>query len=218
MKTAALVVISVVLLTAVLIGVQVWLAPAPEAVSQVSAPAPAPASPAEPGQQDMFGSVPVGEPVISDAAETEPELPPVEPVPEPEAWTPDPQAVEALRQSRLHGDPRTPPIARRETEREMPTEEELADPELYLQYEARQQQKVYASFVEASKKKISDLEAIIERGKQGGVSPEQLAEGEEKLRRLKEMREQLLAENPELVAEDANGTQAADGAGEQDAP
>ena len=203
MRQFVLVAVAVISVAAVLVAVRVWREPVDEPVAD----APEDARPAEavvPAPTgDMFGSVPVSETGGNEEEAPEPELPPLEQVQveEPEPWTPDPQAVESLRQSRLHGDPRTPPIARRETEREMPTEEELADPELYLQYEARQQQKVYASFVQASEKKIADLEAMIERGKQEGVTPEQLAEGEEKLRRLQEMRDQLLAENPELAVE-----------------
>lgn len=207
MKQTLLVVAAVVLLAAVMVGLRLWSEPEQTNDAAVTAAPPAVESP--PVAQEMFGSVPVDDEVISDSEEPEPPLPPPSLPPEPEAWKPDPQAVEALRQSRLHGDPRTPPIARPETTRELPTEEELADPDLYLEYEARQQQQVYASFLDASKKKISDLEAIIERGKQGGVSPEQLAEGEEKLRRLKQMREQLLAEHPDLAAQEQAGSDAA---------
>lgn len=207
MKQVLLGLAAVVVLAAVLVGIQVMTQPAPVV------PAMEPIETVQQGQSTpMFGAVPAEE---ADADLMEEELAMPQPgleesVPAEEAWQPDPDAVEALRQSRLHGDPRAPPIARSEFEREMPTEEELADPDLYLEYEARQEQKVYASFVEASKKKIADLEAIIERGRQGGVSPEQLAEGEEKLRRLKEMREQVLTEHPELAE-----AESADDGGEQ---
>lgn len=209
MKQALLVVVAVIGLAALMIAARLWMTPdlTPEVSIQSEAPA-ADSAPVAP----MFGSVVADETVISDALEDE--LLPAGTEPEEEmVWTPDPDAVASLRESRLHGDPRTPPIARPEREREMPTAEELADPDLYLEYEARQQQQVYASFVQASERKIAELEAIIEQGRQGGVSEEQLAEGLEKLEGLKAMREQLIAENPEL----ADGAATDDG-GEEAAP
>ena len=56
--------------------------------------------------------------------------------------------------------------------REMPPAEELADPGLYQQYEMRQKQQVYASFVTANRK-IGELESLIEQ-EAFGIDPEQL--------------------------------------------
>lgn len=206
MRNALWPLVGVVVLAAVFLG---WRA------SQQVGPAPAPAvAPA-----DTAAPAPIVMPEVASSqapeAEALPMLAPEEApawadeLPPEEIWHPDPGAVEALRQSRLEGDPRAPPIARPEPgrEREMPTEEELADPDLYLEYEMRQQQKVYASFVEASTKKIADLKAIIERGRQEGVPPEQLAEGEEKLRRLEEMRAKLISENPDIQLPEADATE-----------
>ncbi|MGB1220813.1 MAG: hypothetical protein ACPG43_04695 [Alcanivoracaceae bacterium] len=200
MKGLVLAVVLVMSVAAAMVGVRVYLQ-APEADSA----APVAAEPAMDKPADT-ATAPVSAPQVAPAEELAPEAePPVASTPEPlQQWQPDPDAVQSLRRSMEEGDPRAPPIARQESEREMPTEEELADPDLYLQYETRQQQKVYASFVQASEKKISDLKKMIDRARaEGSVSPEQLAEGEEKLRRLEEMREKLLQENPELADPDA---------------
>ena len=82
------------------------------------------------------------------------------PAPEQPVWQPSPSAVASLREAILNGDPRTPPLAEA-PEREMPTEEELADPDLYLQYEMRQQQAVYASFIQAANRRLEEMDALI---------------------------------------------------------
>lgn len=218
MRNAVWPIVAVLLLAGLFLGWRASQQTAPEPVAAQTAPAaplaePLPSADAEPAPAAVAETE--QEPL---AQPSEPDAPPAEaPI-----WQPDPAAVEALRQARLEGDPRAPPIARPEPgrEREMPTEEELADPDLYLEYEMRQQQKVYASFVEASTKKIADLKAIIERGRQEGVPPEQLAEGEEKLRRLEEMRAKLIAENPDIQVPDTDAGATEDAAGDdvQSAP
>lgn len=107
---------------------------------------------------------------------------------------PSPQAVAALRESMRHGDPRTPPLAPSTDLREPPSAAELADPALYQQYEQRQQQKVYASFAKAADQRIPELEALIAKGRADGLSEAQLAEGETKLAKLREQRDQLAAQ------------------------
>lgn len=109
---------------------------------------------------------------------------------------PSPQAVTALRESMRHGDPRTPPLAPRTDLREPPSAAELADPALYQQYEQRQKQNVYASFASAVDQRIPKLEAMIAKGRAEGISEAQLAEGEAKLAKLREQRNQLAAQQP----------------------
>ena len=203
MKTWLIAAVAVVVMAAAVVGVRVAL----EEPAVASLPASTPEPVAEAPAMQPVPKVVVGEAEPQEPAATEPLAPePVAPVEPEDDWQPDPAAVESLRRSMEEGDPRAPPIARRETEREMPTEEELADPELYLQYETRQQQKVYASFLQASEKKISDLEKLIEQARaEGGVSPEQLEEGEEKLRGLQEMRDKLLQQYPELSEPETEG-------------
>lgn len=109
---------------------------------------------------------------------------------------PSPQAVAALRESMRNGDMRTPPMAPSTDLREPPSAAELADPALYQQYEQRQQQQVYASFAKAADQRIPELEALIAKGRAEGISEAQLAEGEAKLAKLREQRDQLAAQQP----------------------
>ncbi len=132
------------------------------------------------------------------------------------APSPSPQAVAALRESMRNGDPRTPPLVRNTDLREPPSAAELADPALYQQYEARQNQAVRASFVAAANRKMVELEGLIARGKEFGIAPEQLEEGIAKLDKLREQRDQLVAQHPELAAGDAGaeGVEGAERAGD----
>ena len=104
----------------------------------------------------------------------------------------------SLEKARLYGDPRTPPIERSKYKREMPTEEELEDPDLYQEYEARQNQKVYKSFYKESAKKLTQMEKIMNKARQEGVSEEDLREGDEKIAAMKAMRKKLEAEHDDL--------------------
>jgi hypothetical protein len=131
---------------------------------------------------------------------------------EPAAWTEQQEApqepamgadlrAESMRQAFLEGDDRTPPLASREPEqqRELPTAEELADPALYQQYEARQQMNVRESFARAARNRISELEQQLQQAEQMGADAGQLREGREKLERLQQQYDQTVAETPELA-------------------
>ena len=124
-----------------------------------------------------------------------------EPLPEDIIYPPQPVERNSLAEARINGDPRTPPIVRSSYEREMPTPEELADPDMYHEYEVRQNQKVYVSFYKESKKKIEQMEALVSRAKKEGVPEEKIREGEEKIAAMKAMREQLREEHEELADE-----------------
>lgn len=106
-------------------------------------------------------------------------------------------AVASLRQGMESGDPRTPPLAPEPRNRDEPSDEELADPDLYQAYEARQRQQVYASFAAAASKKITNLEEMIAAGR-GSATAAQLAEAERKVERLREQRALLLEQHPDL--------------------
>ena len=120
------------------------------------------------------------------------------PVPETTLPRLRPEAVESLRQARRHGDPRTPPVARREP-RQAPPLDVLDDPERYRLYEQGEKMAVYASFVDASKRRIAELESLVAQGEREGLAPEQLAEGRRKLEALKGRREALLERFPGLA-------------------
>lgn len=95
------------------------------------------------------------------------------------------------------GDPRMPPLDTTPKQQEQATEAELADPKLYAQYEARQNIRLYKAFVKAADIEIPRLQQDIAHAKTAGLSPQQLAEGEEKLRRMQQMRDQLASQYPQ---------------------
>jgi len=115
-----------------------------------------------------------------------------------ETFIPKPEVVASLRQARLEGDSRTPNLAPNH-EREAATEEELGDHEQYLEYERRQQKRVYRAYVEASKVKTAQLRSMIERGKAEGISDEEIAFAEEKVRGIEEMAAKLQQDYPEIM-------------------
>ncbi|MFE8069842.1 hypothetical protein QQM79_02185 [Marinobacteraceae bacterium S3BR75-40.1] len=115
----------------------------------------------------------------------------------PEA-TLDPEAIASMRQARDQGDPRTPPIVH-SPEGPSATPDELADPQLYEAFEARQEMAVYRRFTYAATAKIDKLEKLLAEGKAQGLPPEKLAEGEEKIARLKEVQEKLLLKYPDIL-------------------
>ncbi len=106
-------------------------------------------------------------------------------------------AAQSLLETR-DGDPRTPPITRSEVKGEQPTAEELADPKLYARYEARQNLRTYAAFIQATRQEVPNLEAAIERGRREGIPADKIAKVEDKIRRMEAMQQQLLQEHPEL--------------------
>lgn len=107
-------------------------------------------------------------------------------------------AAESMAKAMKHGDPDAPQVVRDTTPREAPTPEELADPKAYQRYEARQTQRLYSQYVRAADEEIPRLQRDIQRAREAGLPPEQIAEGEEKLRRIQAMRDQLRADNPGL--------------------
>lgn len=104
-------------------------------------------------------------------------------------------AVASMSEARQHGDAREPAVVR-DAPREMPTAAELADPEAYQRYENRQNQRLYKAYVKAADDEIPQLQQDIARARREGMSEEQLKEGEEKLRRIQAMRDQLQADHP----------------------
>ena len=100
-------------------------------------------------------------------------------------------ASESMKEAYEHGDPSAPPVVRDTVQREAPTSAELADPKAYQRYEARQNQHLYGEYVKAAGTEIPRLQADIDRARAAGLPPEEIAKGEEKLRRIQAMKEQL---------------------------
>lgn len=113
-------------------------------------------------------------------------------------FIPNPDAVNSLRDARVNGDSRAPELGEHH-EREKPTEEELGDHEQYLEYEKRQQKRVYRAYVEASKIKTKQIQDMIERGKAEGVSDEEIAFAENKIRGIEEMAAELQRDYPDIM-------------------
>ena len=107
-------------------------------------------------------------------------------------------AAESMRNAMKNGDPMAPPVYRDPTPVEEATPEELADPKQYDAFLARQNMKLYKQYVQAADVEIPRLQQDIAKAKAMGLKPEQLHEGEEKLRRIQAMRDQLAAEHPEI--------------------
>ena len=105
-------------------------------------------------------------------------------------WQPDPAVVAELRQSFHEGDPRAPVIGKA-TPRVIPDELILDRPDLYEEFEANQEKKLHIAFISAAREKEAWLQEEIRSARLGGLADEQLREGEEKLRRIREMRRSL---------------------------
>lgn len=123
-----------------------------------------------------------------------PVLPPLQSAerdsPLPEVAPSEVDAVVALNEARLHGDARAPMVVR-DAPQPSPSAAELADPEAYQHYEQRQNQRLHKAYVQAADSEIPKLQQDIARARNAGLSEEQIREGEEKLRRIQAMRDQL---------------------------
>lgn len=119
--------------------------------------------------------------------------PPLPPMPESNV-----DAATSMAEARQFGDPRTPPIMRSDNA-EKPTPDELANPELYQKYEERQHKRLIGAYLKATGEEIPRLQADIEKARAMGLSEEQLREGIEKQQRMQQMRDQLMAEHPDLA-------------------
>jgi len=115
-----------------------------------------------------------------------------------EEFIPNPEAVASMRQARLKGDSRAPKLGDYH-EREQPTADELGDHEQYLEYERRQQKRVYRAYVEASKIKTAQLRSMIEKGKAEGISAEEIEFAEQKIRGIEEMAVTLQQDHPDIM-------------------
>mgnify|MGYP005755034589 FL=1 len=195
MKQYVLVAVLVAVITILLIGYRLLSAPA-ETPSTASVEVPA----ENPASGFFFDGVPVAQSDQPGEQSEPPAWPEQQDAPQEPVMSADLRA-ESMRQAFLEGDDRTPPLATRDPEqqRELPTAEELADPALYQQYEARQQMNVRESFARAARNRISELEQQLQQAEQMGADAGQLREGREKLERLQQQYDQTVAELPELA-------------------
>ena len=97
-----------------------------------------------------------------------------------------------LADTRLTGDERAPPLARAPQARPTPRWQ-LDDPAAYLTREAQEHRAVQLAFVEAADRELPALRRLLEQAREQGLSPEGIAKGEEKLRRIAEQRDAMRA-------------------------
>ncbi len=98
------------------------------------------------------------------------------------------------------GDARTPPIARDTQAPQAAAAAELADPQAYQRYEARQNMRLYSSFVQQAELEVPRLKADVARGIELGIAPDKIAVVQDKIKRLEAMQTQLKHDHPELNA------------------
>lgn len=115
---------------------------------------------------------------------------------EEELW--DETAIEQLRDARLHGDDRAPPIVHETTIEQRATPEELASPEQYNAYEAREEMRLKANFVSAAQPRLMELQQQIQAMRNAGIDKEAIREAEEKLIQLNAMNQQLQKQHPDI--------------------
>jgi len=106
-------------------------------------------------------------------------------------------ATPSVRDFIEHGDPRSPPLAP-EAAQELPTAEELADPEAYHRYEARQNSGIVLAFASAAVQALQQMRSDIERARKMGATAEQLREAEDKQQHLQEVLQRIDTKTGEL--------------------
>ena len=104
----------------------------------------------------------------------------------------DSSAISSLAITMAEGDARAPTIGEFEPAL-LPTEEQLADPELYQEYEQNQQQRLHQAWIISADRKIQELESYIEMAESRYLDPEELEEGLQKLEAIKAMQKKLQA-------------------------
>ncbi len=100
-------------------------------------------------------------------------------------------AADSMADARLHGDARTPPLAPAAAASAGPSPAQLADPQAYRAYEARQDARVMAAFASAAQLEVPRLQADVERARASGIPAAQIARVEEKIRRLEQLRREI---------------------------
>ncbi|NHZ88382.1 hypothetical protein F2P45_04980 [Massilia sp. CCM 8733] len=100
-------------------------------------------------------------------------------------------AADSMAAARLHGDPRTPPLAPPAAAWAGPSPAQLADRHAYRAYEAGQDARVMAAFASAAQREVPRLQADVERARASGIPAAQIARVEEKIRRLEQLRREI---------------------------
>jgi hypothetical protein len=103
-------------------------------------------------------------------------------------------AAHSLDEARRLGDPRQPPLLRDAEPSEAASAWEIADPDRYAAYEQRQQRRLWQNYVHAAGPALARLDADLARARaEGGIAPAEIAQVEEKRRRIAAMQAELSA-------------------------
>lgn len=103
-------------------------------------------------------------------------------------------AAHSLDEARRLGDPRQPPLLRDAEPSEAASAWEIADPARYAAYEQRQQRRLWQNYVQAAGPALAQLDADLARARaEGGIAPAEIAQVEEKRRRIAAMQAELSA-------------------------
>lgn len=183
--------VTLAVMSVIWVGLLWWLSPgsttgrsadqSPLAV----APAKASTEPAIPAEANL----PVPHPLSWPEAHWQIEMADVPIVmPEASVWV---EAAQSMAEARLNGDSRTPPILHVSSQLPAASAAQKNDPEAYAQYEADNTRRLYQAYVQAADQAIPQLQQDIARARAAGLSVEQIREGEEKLRRIQAMQQEL---------------------------
>ena len=152
-----------------------WLAwprePASEGVSET---APAPASLRLAASARETSAAPSGVPWMSELA----------PAASEPAWR-------SMAEARLHGDPRTPPLAPQMARMAPASPQLLADPQAYLAQESGRDAQVLAAFAAAAQSEVPRLRADVARARAQGLPEAQIAKVEAKIARIEKLRQEI---------------------------
>jgi hypothetical protein len=102
-------------------------------------------------------------------------------------------AAVSMAQAREHGDDRAPPIDATAPDQAAPspTPWELADEQRYLAFEQREQQRVRAAYLKAAGETLPQWRAAIEEARARGMAADDIAQAEEKVKRLEAVQADL---------------------------
>ncbi|MEW6707897.1 MAG: hypothetical protein AB1430_23880 [Pseudomonadota bacterium] len=106
-----------------------------------------------------------------------------------------PDAAHSMAHARLHGDDRAPPIDRPAPEEAapQPTPWDLSDPARYQAFEQREKRRVEAAYLQASEQALPRWREALAEARLRGAPDDELAAGEEKIRRLEAVSARLHA-------------------------
>lgn len=195
-RSVKLMLVVIVLTVGIVGAIWLWSSPSGKPSEEQVSDGNAAVSPQAPVTQQESAVSPVTtaqpKPMRAEPISQDPE-PPVEAEPEPIA-----KAMESMSNSLSAGDPRTPELAA-PYERVKPSAEVLADPERYAEYEESQSRTIASAYL-SMLNQIPTLRARIDAAKaSGSQTPEEIAEAEEALAKLEELKREMEATHPEML-------------------